>query len=179
MNSPSDIVDDLRLLQEPIPLWQQPWFVATALTLVIFAVFFYWVRHRRLRAFDGAQARVAETAHEDALAELQRLFALVEAEQSRPYAIESSGIVRRYIERRFGIRAPLRSTEEFLREAQHSPKLAAEHQSLLGEFLGCCDFLKFVRGGAASREELEKLHRTAVDFVTATRLRVEPEAVHS
>jgi hypothetical protein len=176
MNSPSDIVDDLRLLQEPIPLWQQPWFIATTLTLVTLAVFIYWLRHRRLRAAEAVPAQVAETAHEDALSELERLFALVEAEQSRPYAIESSGIVRRYIERRFGIRAPLRSTEEFLREAQHSPKLAAEQQGLLGEFLGCCDFLKFVRGGAASREELEKLHRSAVDFVTATRMRVEPEA---
>ena len=175
---PGELIDDLRLLGAPGPWWTQWWAIAIVAVLLGFATFrFLRWRRRRLAAVSGVEVAAPDTAHEDALAELERLFALVEAERSRPYAIESSAIVRRYIERRFQIRAPLRSTEEFLHEAQHSPRLTAEHQSLLGEFLGCCDFLKFARG-LADRVELEKLHRSAVDFVKATRPQavVQPEA---
>ena len=102
-----------------------------------------------------------------ALMELERLFALIDTEQSRPYAIESSAIIRRYIEVRFDLAAPKRSTEEFLAEAQHSPKLAPEYQTLLADFLQCCDLLKFART-LANRNELVQLHDSAIRFVKET-----------
>jgi hypothetical protein len=170
MNPPGQLIDDLRLLQAPGPWWTQWWAITLAAAVVCSVAFYFllrWRRHAAHRALRGG-APAAAAAFEDALAELERLFALVEEERSRPYAIESSAIIRRYLERRFEIRAPRRSTEEFLLEARHSPKLGESQQSLLGEFLGCCDFLKFARG-LATREELEKLHRSAIDFVSATR----------
>ncbi len=106
-------------------------------------------------------------AHANALADLERLFALIDSEQSRPYAIESSAIIRRYIEVRFDLAAPQRSTEEFLAEAQHSPKLAPEYQTLLADFLQCCDLLKFART-LANRNELVQLHDAAIHFVKET-----------
>ena len=70
---------------------------------------------------------------------------------------------------RFAFAAPLRSTEEFLAEARHSPKIPREFQTLLGEFLENCDLLKFART-FADRRELENLHAAAVRFVEETAL---------
>jgi len=166
------LIDDLRLLEAPGPWWTQWWAIALGALLFGAVLFLVWrrVRHLARKQEDLASVGAVEAAGEDALAELTHLFSLVEQEQSRPYAIDSSGIIRRYIERRFEIRAPLRSTEEFLVEALVSPKLADQHQSLLGEFLGACDFLKFARG-RANRTELEGLHQSAVAFVKATLIR--------
>lgn len=160
--TPPDIIDDLRLLEPP-----GPWWVPYAVVLAVIAVcaLAWWlVRKLRARHPHGADAAAMRRAQRDAFAELERLFALIDSEQSRPYAIESSAIIRRYIETRFDLAAPLRSTEEFLAEARHSPKLAPEYQEALGDFLGCCDLLKFART-FANRSELVKLHEAALRFV--------------
>ena len=85
----------------------------------------------------------------------------------RAYAIAVSGVVRRYLERRFGLLAPRRSTEEFLAEARTAGRLDESHQRNLADFLAACDFLKFARA-TAEVAELEQIHATAVRFVTDT-----------
>ena len=171
MNPPDQLIDDLRLLEPPEPFRLNPWIVAAVLMVL---VFLWWFRRWR-KTTHGArsQAQAIRQAHDDALAELERLFALIEREESRPYAIESSAIIRRYIEVRFDLAAPKRSTEEFLAEAQHSPKLGPDHQTLLGDFLGYCDLLKFART-FANRTELKELHEAAVRFVKETRQTAAP-----
>ncbi len=173
MNTTTNIIDDLRLL-EP---WQAPplWVWLLLGLLVAGAVVFVlrW-RNAARRAAQGAH--VAAHAHEDALAELDKARALMSSENSRPYGIEVSGIVRRYIERRFDIVAPRRSTEEFLIEAAESAKLEPAHRQWLAEFLGTCDFLKFARA-RAELGELEAQHEAAVRFVTETRVVVEQPEV--
>ena len=166
MNPSEQLIDDLRLLEPPEPFRLNPWLVAAVLALL---VFIWWFRRWR-KATHGTrmQARAMQKAQEDALAELEKLFALIDREESRPYATESSAIIRRYIETRFELSAPRRSTEEFLAEAQQSPRLDPEHQALLGEFLRICDLLKFART-FADRTELKNLHDAAVRFVKETR----------
>ena len=85
--------------------------------------------------------------HETALNELQRLRAKgwIESENSEPFYVELSSIVRRYLENRFGLRAPERTTEEFIREAVTSRLLSSDHQMLTSEFLEQCDLVKFAR----------------------------------
>lgn len=165
MNTSTNIIDDLRFL-EP---WTAPpsWLWALLAALVVGVVMFIQRRNAARRAAHGAQ--VAAHAHEDALAELERARALMSPENSRPYGIEVSAIVRRYIERRFSIVAPRRSTEEFLIEAAASAKMEPAHRQLLAEFLGTCDFLKFARA-RAELSELEAQHQAAVRFVTETRV---------
>jgi len=162
----TELIDDLRLLEPP-----RPWFVQygwmLALLLVIAGAAIWFLRHRAKRAARAAAADTAQVAEEDALAELARLFALIDEERSRPYALESSAIIRRYIERRFKLAAPQRSTEEFLAEARHAPQLKTDFQKLLADFLGCCDVLKFART-VANRGELTQLHEAATHFVTET-----------
>lgn len=171
MNTATNIIDDLRLL-EP---WTVPPWLWALIALVLVAGIALMIRRRNAarRAASGAEA--AAHAHEDALAELEKARALMSPENSRPYGIEVSGIVRRYIERRFGIFAPRRSTEEFLTEAAASAKLEPPHRQLLAEFLGTCDFLKFARA-RAELKELEAQHQAAVRFVTETRVKAQVPA---
>ena len=69
----------------------------------------------------------------------------IETENSEPFYIELSSIIRRYLEGRFGLRAPERTTEEFIREAVTSRLLSSDHQMLTSEFLEQCDLVKFAR----------------------------------
>lgn len=160
------LIDDLRLLEPPEPFRINPWLLAAAAAVLL--VLWLIIRYLRATRSARAQARATQQAYADALAELERLFALVERVESRPYAIESSAIIRRYIETRFELSAPRRSTEEFLVEAQQSPKLSPEHQASLLEYLRICDLLKFART-LANRLELTRLHEAAVGFVKETR----------
>ena len=164
---PAQLIDDLRLLQAPTPLWV--WGLAL-LGLIAVAVMGLLIR-RRLKSKQQAMSgrNVAETAIEDALADLEAARKLILAGNSKPYGIEVSRIVRRYIEVRFGIYAPRRSTEEFLTEAQSSSRLEANHRALLAKFLGACDLFKFGRTHAEP-VELNLLHDAAVGFVSETRL---------
>ena len=171
MNTSTNIIDDLRFL-EP---WTAPplWVWMLLATLVVGVVMLIQRRNAAQRAANAAQ--VTADAHEDALAELEKARALMSRENSQPYGIAVSGIVRHYIERRFSIVAPRRSTEEFLIEASASPNLDSKHRQLLAEFLGACDFLKFARA-RAELTELEAQHQAAVRFVTETRIvPVQPE----
>jgi hypothetical protein len=166
----TNIIDDLRLLEQPgiIPWWGWILLVLGVATLALYLV---W-RQRHAKALAVAQVQAAIVAGEDALAELENVHKKLSKANCRPYAIEVSGIVRRYLEHRFDIRAPQRSTEEFLVEARRSPLLTEKYQGKLGHFLGCCDFLKFAKG-TAEEDELELLHQAAVIFVTETRLPAE------
>jgi hypothetical protein len=166
MNAPGELMDDLRLLEPPNPLL--PYYWAGAALALFLIILIGWTLVRRARSRRCVEAKIdCPGAQEDALAALQELFTLVKEEQGRMYAIESSAIIRRFIERRFGIRAPAQSTDEFLHAAQSAQELGEEHQAALGVFLKCCDLLKFGRG-RADRAELEELHAAAVRFVYET-----------
>ena len=62
-----------------------------------------------------------------------------------PFYVELSSIVRRYLEGRFGLRAPERTTEEFIRDALTSRKLSDTPQNLVAGFLEQSDLVKFAR----------------------------------
>ena len=85
--------------------------------------------------------------HETALNDLKRLLAKgwIESENAEPFYVELSSIIRRYLENRFGLRAPERTTEEFIREASTSRILSSDHQMLTCQFLEQCDLVKFAR----------------------------------
>lgn len=78
-----------------------------------------------------------------------------------------TGIVRRYLEDRFGLHAPERTTEEFLREAERSDALDPGHRATLGPFLRSADLVKFARLEPTGEECLRALD-LGVAFVRAT-----------
>jgi hypothetical protein len=88
---------------------------------------------------------------------------------SDPYRFCSlvSDVLRGYVEERFDLRAPERTTEEFMEELRSSPKLHGDHKSLLEDFLSRCDLVKFARF-EPTLPELEALLGSALRFVDET-----------
>lgn len=61
----------------------------------------------------------------------------------KDFYIELTHIVRRYIERKYGIKAPERTTEEFITEAIELENFPKQYISKLKEFLVSADMIKF------------------------------------
>lgn len=102
-----------------------------------------------------------------ALLELEALVArhLVEEGQIKEFYFELTSVVRRYIERCHGIRAPEQTTEEFLISAGADPRFPRESLQRLQAFLTAADFVKFADyrpGPEAGPHALE----TAREYVT-------------
>jgi len=84
--------------------------------------------------------------HEIAYDALRRLVALdlIEKGEIELFFVHLSRILRDYIEKRFDVHAPERTTQEFLEEAARHPALET-HGMRLGEFLDLSDRVKFAR----------------------------------
>lgn len=162
----TDIIEDLRLLSPAHP-WLWLLLIAGAATALGIG---YWIQRRRRHragAYPIAEA-LRKPLWDLALADLESLAPLLDLRHSRDYAIRSTAILRRYIEARYGLRAPHQTTEEFLVTAGESPALPVEHRASLRRFLEHCDLLKFGRY-LAPAAELAPLHAAAVAFVLASR----------
>ena len=70
---------------------------------------------------------------------------LIEQRAFEPFYVRLSAVVRGYVERRFGLHAPERTTDEFLHEARRNRALRDDHRELLGDFLRAADMVKFAR----------------------------------
>lgn len=72
--------------------------------------------------------------------------------EPKTFCTALSDAIRLYLEERFELHAPERTTEEFLNELQQSSRLDAEQKLTLGEFLGSCDLVKFAKHEPAETE---------------------------
>lgn len=122
------------------PIW--PWLVAGLVALAAAAPF----------VARGWLARAARerrrSAYEIARGELDELLYGARPSVDNPSAIDRfyvalSGIVRRYLEARFGLHSPEQTTDEFIDGLSRSPDLERDHQDLLREFLEGADLVKF------------------------------------
>jgi hypothetical protein len=109
----------------------------------------------RRRRRTGGRADAQKNPWEAASGELEALLELrlLEAGRFREFYEGLSDVTRRYIERRFQVRAPELTTEEFLEKARSSEALAAHRESLAG-FLAHCDLVKFARYRPSEEEAL-------------------------
>ncbi len=130
---------------------------------------------QRLRARDKIARK--RSAYDTAVARLVALESggAPEGVAADPWFVELSGIVRRYLEDRYDIAAPERTTEEFLTEAAKAAELTSEHRALLSAFLDRCDRVKFAGYQPDSAESLATL-KAARGFVEDSRLRTEVAA---
>lgn len=85
----------------------------------------------------------------------------------RAFCIAVSDAVRVYLEERFQLRAPERTTEEFLRDLQKTAALTSEQKASLAAFLEQCDLVKFARFEPAETM-LRELHESALRLVHET-----------
>jgi hypothetical protein len=84
--------------------------------------------------------------------------------------VELSAIVRAYLEKRYALRAPELTTEEFLLVAAARPELSAEHKKQLFDFLAGCDRVKFAGYRPEAAESIATLDG-ARGFIEDTRLK--------
>ncbi|HEY5926224.1 MAG TPA: hypothetical protein VIV11_31280 [Kofleriaceae bacterium] len=140
-----------------------------ALVLGIGSLFLWrlWRARRRIA--------VKQNAYDEAIGKLRslELRGAPSAEQADSWFVELSAIVRSYLERRYEIRAPELTTEEFLLVASRAPELTAAHRTQLSLFLERCDRVKFAGYRPEDSESIDTL-AAARGFVEDTRLRDEP-----
>jgi hypothetical protein len=120
----------------------------------------------------GGRPVVMIPPHEWAFAQLKALASsgLIEAGELKPFYYRLNEITRTYIELRFGLMAPERTTEEFLEEMRSSTALNQAHQAHLQEFLSACDLVKYTLYEPNS-SEIESVFNAARDFVDRTKPR--------
>jgi len=121
------------------------WPIVIIIAAVGIVVVFIILRARRSRA--KVSARIFRPAHEVAYKRLEALIGagLVEAGKVKEFYERISNILRHYIEDRFDLRAPERTTEEFLFELQYTDELSNDDKDGLSKFMVHCDLVKFAR----------------------------------
>jgi len=151
------------------PWWPYATAAAVALVLAVGGV----VGLRRLRERRAVLARLS--AYDHAIARLTALEAKGAPDEAATdgWFVELSSIVRRYLEDRFGLRAPELTTEEFLQEARRAPALTPAHREQLTAFLEECDRVKFAGYRPGADESIATL-RAARAFIDDTRVAAEP-----
>jgi hypothetical protein len=161
---------DIEDIEEPRSLesrtWQ--WVAAGAggVLLLAAAGALLIVRAKRRRGAPAAEPE--KTPWAEARDSLDALLGTESAHAVDPdsFYTELTGILRRYIERRFDVRAPEQTTEEFLEAARHSETLVP-YREMLEDFLTHADLVKFA-AYEPSESEIESSVEACRSFVEAT-----------
>jgi hypothetical protein len=132
---------------------------AGIVSAIVLGIIVWWLWRRFLRK------RAGKTPHEIALAALTAIESQRDDCTAEAFANRAAQTVREYIAARFGLAAPKRTTEEFLRDLEKSPLVGeGDH---LKTFLKSCDLAKFA-GARLDEEKRGELIQAARSFVRAT-----------
>lgn len=157
--------DALRDIRGPVPLppellWL--WIAVGAALGGLLATLIWnkWFRQR-------VQTTVAPIVPPHQRAKHRLADALTLLTQPKPFCIAVSDALRLYLEERFTLHAPDRTTEEFLLELQRASQLNDAQKEFLADFLSRCDVVKFAKH-EPSEAELRSLHSAALTLVEET-----------
>ena len=137
--------DELELMAVRSP-WRKGWLPWCVGSAAVVAAIAWIIWHRRRR--EKAVAEVRKSPLETALAALEQLEKddLVSKGELKEYYGRVSSILREYVEGRYGLQAPERTTEEFMEDLRRdSGTLTKDQKSLLEKFLMHCDLVKFAK----------------------------------
>jgi hypothetical protein len=165
-------MEDIHDIKGLVPLPYNLWWLWMLLLIAVAAAVVFWL-WKRQRPASPIAAIPPPTPYEVAIRALQRL-----REENPPveeFYTRLSDIVRQYLEGQLGLRAPERTTEEFLFEASRDHALSAEHKELLGAFLQESDLVKFARFRPGA-DDRQRAFNAAEKFVHDTQPRMQ-EAV--
>lgn len=141
---------------EKLPLAM--WLAIAGAALLLAIAWFLWKRR--------ARNQYRKSPPQVALAELAELELNCGEMPAEAFANRAAQVVRQYIADRFGLAAPRRTTEEFLRDLSENSPLAVEGDTLRA-FMKSCDLAKFAGSGIDAKDR-EKLLESARGFVAAT-----------
>jgi hypothetical protein len=158
--------EDIRDIKAPVEIlsgWAWLWWTLSFLTVaaIAYALIRYWIGKR---ASEKAPTMIIPP-HVRARQRLREALELIH--QPRPFCILVSDTLRVYLEERFHLRAPERTTEEFLEELQSSALLSMAQKQSLGDFLMRCDLVKFARYEPV-RSHLQELYDSALQLIEET-----------
>jgi hypothetical protein len=151
-----------------IPAEPSYWWIWLFCAAGIIAGVIFWLNRRRQQAKE--LVRIFKPAHEIAYDRLRTLIKqdLLKAGKIKEFYECISDILRHYIEHRFNLRAPERTTEEFLAELISANILGKPDQQRLGEFLQHCDLVKFAKF-TPTTEQVQKTFDLVKDFIETTK----------
>jgi hypothetical protein len=156
---------DIRGIKGPVHIPSSYAWIAWTFAALAAAVAL-WFAWRKLKTRKKAPKTLAVIPpHRRAKDRLRNVNELL----SDPYAYCSlvSDVIRTYLEERFDLHAPERTTEEFLEEMRSSAVLHPDHKALLEDFLSRCDLVKFARF-EPTQDELKSLLDSALRFIDET-----------
>lgn len=162
--------EGLRDIVGPVPvgLDLRMLLLVLAVMHVVGALIAAWLAWRALRkARTSAAGTLAAVLPPHLRARRALEEALRQLDDPDRFCTRVSAILRTYLEERFGLNAPDRTTEEFLAELRTSDELNADQKELLARFLTRCDIVKFARD-EPTEAELRALHAAAVRLVSET-----------
>ena len=165
----SETIPDIRGLKDMVEIptgnewiW---WLLVAVAVLVVAGIVAWFIRRHLAKCSAELAPSPPPPPHVVAWERLQRALDLIH--EAEWFCIEVSHIIRVYLEERFSLHAPDRTTEEFLLELQSSRHLAGEHKQLLANFLSECDMVKFAKA-ELPEQELRGLHEAASRLVGET-----------
>jgi hypothetical protein len=157
--------NDIRAIKPPLELpneWAWLWWTLAGLVLLASAIV-AWVAWRKRRQMPLPV--VVIPAHVRAKQKLAEALAWIT--DANKFCTIVADTIRVYLEERFELRAPERTTEEFLVELQSSRHLTRDQKETLGDFLRSCDLVKFARF-EPTEAALRQLHEAALRLVDET-----------
>ncbi len=162
MNDIKDIYGPISLPGTPLWLYM---LIGAAILLVTVALLFFFFKRRK------PEPVVEISAHEHALAELERAGHYIEKNQSLLYAEKVSEILRTYLERRFDLHSTRQTTREFFDSLvtlpQEKRNVLLSHQQSLQSCLEQCDLAKYAHK-TSGQENMQQLKARVVKFVKET-----------
>lgn len=175
----ADIKDIFPPVDMPVSLRRLVILIFAGLAALSLSGVIYWSINKRRKGYKKQEQEfIVKSPHEVAYELLEILLKedLLAKGLIKEYYYRLTDIVRHYIEKRFGLLAPERTTEEFLGEMAHTNKLDDAHKRLIQEFLERCDMVKYARYGP-SRAEIQETYDAAKRFIDETRERVKEKEV--
>jgi len=127
-----------------------------------------WLHFRQKRI--KKLIRIFRPAHEVAFERLRALVReqLIEQGKIKQFYERISNILRHYIEDRFELRAPERTTEEFLIEIRCADAFSNSQKQDLGRFLEHCDLVKFAKYQPTT-EQIQQTFDLVKGFIEKTK----------
>jgi hypothetical protein len=161
-------VEDIRGIKPPVEIpneWAWFWWTLAIAALAAIAFSIWWFKRKRNL---GLPPIIVVPPHIRARQRLDEALQFIS--EPNQFCTRVADTIRVYLEERFQLRAPERTTEEFLLELQSSRHLTADQKQALGGFLQSCDLAKFARF-EPTETVLRQLHEAAMRLVDETQFR--------
>ena len=171
--STNDTFSGIRDIKGPVSIQlllkkkSQMFLIAITAALLVTLTIILLVRKRKEAEKIIAPPTPAHIIAFNALKELEAKQ-LIEKNHIKEFYYELSNILRHYIEDRFALKAPERTTEEFLIELNNDKAFPKEYRELLKKFLTESDLVKFANRVVTS-ENAHNAENKTVEFIDQTK----------